>query len=154
MKLFSKASEYAIRSMLRVAETGSFDGFSPKQICAAAAVPEAFGRKALAAMVKAKIIRGTRGPGGGYAFLRDPRDVSLLDIVLAVDGPEAFAECPLGLLCKSRNCNKCHASNPDCGLGHVCPLHNLWRKTRRRVMKYLKSTTLADVRFRGRASAK
>ena len=102
MKLFSKASEYAIRAMLRIAETGSFDRFSPKEICATAGIPEAFGRKALAAMVKAKMIQGTRGPGGGYSFVRDPRDVSLLDVVLAVDGPGAFKECPLGIACSAR----------------------------------------------------
>ena len=153
MKLFSKASEYAIRAMLRIAETGSFDRFSPKEICATAGIPEAFGRKALAAMVKAKMIQGTRGPGGGYSFVRDPRDVSLLDVVLAVDGPGAFKECPLGIACSAREaarnskaCKKCHMQNPNCGLGHICPLHNLWGKTRRRVIKYLKSTTLSDIR--------
>jgi len=157
MKLFSKAGEYAIRAMMGIAETGSFDKFSPKEIFTAADVPEAFGRKALAAMVKAQIIQGTRGPGGGYTFVRDPRDVSLLDIVLAVDGPDAFKECPLGIICSAREaagnckvCKKCHASNPNCGLNHLCPLHNLWRKTRRRVIKYLNSTTLSDIRNRAK----
>jgi Rrf2 family protein len=153
MKLFSKASEYAIRAMLKVAETDSFDGFSPKEICAEAEIPEPFGRKVLAEMVKAQIIEGTRGPGGGYSFLLDPAAISLLDIVHAVDGPYAFAECPMGLRCEARKadgsfraCDKCNIPNPNCGLDHICPMHNLWKETRRSVIQHLDSPTLRDIK--------
>lgn len=153
MKLFSKASEYAIRAMLKVAETDSFDGFSPKEICTEAEIPEPFGRKVLAEMVKAQIIEGTRGPGGGYSFLRDPADISLLDIVHAVDGPYAFSECPMGLQCEAlkgdgsfRACDECSMPNPNCGLDHICPMHSLWKETRRSVIQHLDSTTLRNVK--------
>ena len=155
MKLFSKASKCAIRAMLQVAEDDSFDWFSAKQICTEAEIPEPFGRKALAEMVKAQIIQGTRGPGGGYSFLRDPAEISLLDIVLAVDGPYAFAECPLGLQCEAqrsdgsfRSCENCNMPNPKCGLDHICPMHDLWRQTRQSVIQHFESTTLRDIHDR------
>jgi Rrf2 family protein len=153
MKLFSKGSEYAIRAMLRVAEADAFEGFSPKEICAAAEIPEPFGRRVFAEMAKARILHGTRGPGGGYRFLRDPADISLLDIVLAVDGPHAFKECPMGLECEVqkasgdfRTCKKCNMPKPKCGLDHLCPLHDLWKQTKQSVICHLESTTLADIR--------
>jgi Rrf2 family protein len=153
MKLFSKASEYAIRAMLKVAETDSFDGFSPKEICAEAEIPEPIGRKSLAELVKAQIIQGTRGPGGGYSLVRDPADISLLDIVHAVDGPYAFAECPMGLQCQAQkpggilqSCKECDMPHPKCGLDHICPMHNLWKETRQSVIQHLNSTTLRGVK--------
>jgi Rrf2 family protein len=153
MKLFSKTSEYAIRAMLKVAETDSFGGFSPKEICAEAEIPEPIGRKALAELVKAQIIQGTRGPGGGYNFLRDPGDISLLDVVYAVEGPYAFVECPMGLQCKPQkaegmlqSCEQCNMPSPKCGLKHICPMHDLWKETRQSVIRHLDSTTLQDIR--------
>jgi len=155
MKLFSKASEYAIRAMLQVAEAGSFESFSAREIFDKAEIPEPFGRKALAEMVKAQIIQGTRGPGGGYNLLRDPADISLLNIIHAVDGPFAFDECPMGLQCEVqkadgsfRSCSKCTMPTPNCGLDHICPMHSLWKETRRSVIEHLDSTTLRDVRDR------
>lgn len=152
MKLFSKGSEYAVRAMLQVAETNSFEGFSPREICRQAEIPEAFGRKALAELAKAQIIQGTRGPGGGYRLLREPAKISLLDIVLAVDGDNAFAECPMGLQCEVqkaeqgfRSCKNCTLRSPKCGLGHICPMHDLWKETRWSVIQYLDSTTLGDI---------
>lgn len=153
MKFFSKCSEYAIRAMLQVAETHSFDGFSPKEICIEAGIPEPFGRKALAEMVKAQLIQGTRGPGGGYRFLRNPAKISLLDIVLAVDGQHAFDECPMGMQCEAqktakgfRSCKSCSLPNPKCRLDHICPMHDLWKRTRQLVISHLESTTLGEIK--------
>ncbi|RJP66107.1 MAG: Rrf2 family transcriptional regulator [Candidatus Abyssobacteria bacterium SURF_17] len=155
MKFFSKGSEYAIRAMLHVAESHSFDGFSPKKICAEAGIPEPFGRKAFAELVKAQIIQGTRGPGGGYNLMRDPADTSLLDIVLAVDGQHSFDDCPMGLQCEAqkaggsfRACKNCRIPKPKCGLNHVCPMHSLWKQTRQSVIHYLETTTLEDIKDR------
>jgi DNA-binding IscR family transcriptional regulator len=153
MKLFSKASEYAILVMMHVMETESLGRFSPKEMCAIAGIPEALSRRALVQLTKAHILRGTPGPGGGYRMVRDPADVSLLDIVLAVDGEKAFDECPLGMTCEyqssskdSQICDTCSFQNPLCGLGHICPMHKLWRQVRKVVVQYLESTTLQDIR--------
>ena len=149
MKLFSRGGECAIRAMLQVAQTQSFAGFSPKKICADAEISEPFGHKAFAEMVKAHIIQGMRGPGGGYSLLRHPAEISLLDVVLAVDGPNAFAECPMGASCQAQggsggafSCEGCTLPNPMCELRRICPLHDLWRETRKLVISELKLLTL------------
>lgn len=155
MKLFSKASEYAIRAMMQVVESDAFPSFSPKDICSEAGIPEAFGRKALWEMAKGQIIKGTPGPGGGYQFVREPSEISLLDIVLAVDGQNAFAECPMGKRCQAQSedeefhsCDKCALSSPKCELSNLCPMHQMWREIRQFVISHLETTTLEDIKNR------
>lgn len=155
MKLFSRASEYAILTLMHVVERDSLEGFSPKDVCASAGIPEAFARKGLAALAKARILSGTPGPGGGYRLLHEPSEVSLLDIVLAVDGDRAFEECPLGVRCDEADkddcslvCATCMLAEPTCGLDHLCPMHSLWRDAKDLVVSRLRTTTLADVRTR------
>jgi Rrf2 family protein len=155
MKLFSRASEYAILTLMHVVEHDSLQGFSPKEVCASAGIPEAFARKSLLALAKARILSGTPGPGGGYRLLHKPSDVSLLDIVLAVDGENAFDECPLGVRCDESSkhgtpliCATCMLMEPNCGLNHLCPMHNLWREAKELVVSRLKTTTLDDIRTR------
>ena len=153
MKLFSRASEYAILTLMHVVERDSLEGFSPKEVCSSAGIPEAFARKALVALAKARILSGTPGPGGGYRLLHEPSNVSLLDIVLAVDGDRAFDECPLGVRCNepgktSHVCATCMLAEPSCGLDHLCPMHTLWREAKELVVSRLQSTTLEDIQTR------
>ncbi len=155
MKLFSRASEYAILSMMNVIERGSLDGFSTREVCAASGIPEAFARKVLVALAKAHILSGTPGPGGGYRLVRQPAEVTLLDIVLAIDGENAFDECPLGVTCNgdhmsrsSAVCATCQLAEPNCGLNHLCPMHGLWHEAKDLVVGRLRSTTLENIRER------
>ena len=155
MKLFSKASRLAIRAMMYVVETDSLPSFSTKHVCSQSGIPEAFSRKALQEMTKAGILKGMPGPGGGYLVVRKLSEISLLDIVLAVDGQNAFAECPMGLRCQPqpadgglRSCKTCTSPRPKCGLSHVCPVHDLWKQTRQSVIDHLETMTLQDIRDR------
>jgi Rrf2 family protein len=138
MKIFSKASQHVIRGMMHALESESLPSFSTKEVCVQASIPEAYARKALQEMTKAGILKGVPGPGGGYRFVREPSEISLLDIILAVDGPNAFAECPMGL---------------RCGLSHLCPMHDLWKETRQVAIRHLQETTLQDIKDRLEGSA-
>ncbi len=155
MKLFSKASEYAIRAIMHVIESNSLPYFSPKEVCSGADIPEAFARKVLGAMAKAHIIKGTRGPGGGYEFVRELSEISLLDIVTIVDGENAFVECPMGLRCGAKSpsediqrCSACSLTSPECGLSHLCPMHEVWKEVRQSVIAHLERTTLQNIKDR------
>ncbi len=155
MRLFSKASQYAIRTVVSALETGPLPTFSVKRTCEKAGIPEAYARKALQEMTKAGILRGVPGPRGGYALIRKPSEVSLLDIVFAVDGQYAFAECPMGLRCQAQLkdggslcCDVCTLPTPMCGFNLICPMHDLWKKTRQSLITYLETTTLQNVKDR------
>jgi Rrf2 family protein len=155
MKIFSKASQHVIRGMMYALETESLPSFSTKEVCVQVGIPEAYARKALREMTKAGILKGVPGPGGGYRFVREPSEISLLDIILAVDGPNAFAECPMGLRCQAqkkgegfRSCQNCTIPKPKCGLSHLCPMHDLWKETRQVAIRHLQETTLQDIKDR------
>ncbi len=155
MKLFSKASEYAILAIMRAIETDSLDGFSTSDVCQGAGIPEPVGRKVLVDLAKGGLITGKRGPGGGYKLARKAENITLMDIVIAVDGPAAFEICPLGFRCE-RGLKDCRAANrgacptacPECGLGHICPLHGLWGDMRGMVTQRLESMSLEVMRRR------
>jgi Rrf2 family protein len=56
-------------------------------------LPERFLQKTLKPLVGAGVLRSARGARGGYALARDPKDVTLLEVIEAVDGPlRALAE--------------------------------------------------------------
>jgi Rrf2 family protein len=152
MKIFSKAVEHALRALMYVIEDDPHGRFSVAEVCDKAGVPLAYARKAFQAMARAGLLDSIPGPGGGYGFALPLKDISLLQVVEAVDGPEELSECPLGLRCDGgapgasrRRCQGCQLTAPNCGLAHVCPLHDLYRDVRSLVYPTLEGTNLADI---------
>ena len=78
-----------------------------------------------------------RGPAGGVALGRPAGQITLKEIVVAVDGPAVFHECVLGL--------------PGCGDRTPCPLHDEWAPARERVHRMFATATLGETAARIRA---
>lgn len=79
----------------------------------------------------AGLLTSKRGRGGGVALTRVPIEITLYEIVVAIDGEALFEECVLGL--------------PGCGEAPPCPLHEHWTDDRERMRTTFQNTTLADV---------
>ncbi len=62
--------------------------------------------------------------------------ISLLDIVVAIDGNDLVTECILGL--------------PGCGIDKPCPLHEMWASTRDEIKQMLENTTLVEMAHKGK----
>lgn len=163
MRLFSKGAEYAIRALMIAIEQGLDRRMAAPEICARADIPEAFARKGFQQLVHAGILEAVRGPGGGYRLSANPAKVSLWHIITAMDGPEQFGRCPLGVGCekvlqaadqKKFPCQSCEECHPRCGYEKACPLHDLWRDVRRTVIPRLANTTLQDIVDRYESAAK
>lgn len=74
------------------------------------------------------LIRSVRGAHGGYALAHPPRDISLRDIVEAVDGETCLVNC---------------VKNPQsCERAAICPTRNLWELVGSRINQTLESITL------------
>jgi Rrf2 family protein len=83
----TQASRYAIRALVLI---GSQDGkgyLTSENIARTANISEMFLLKALKPLVSAGVLRSLKGPGGGYQLARPAKDVTLLQVVEAVDGP-------------------------------------------------------------------
>jgi Rrf2 family protein len=86
MKL-SRMSSYAVRALVHLAGQETGWPVASHTIAQAKGMPERFLLKVLVALVRARILLSVKGPNGGYRLVRSAKDISLLEIVEAVDGP-------------------------------------------------------------------
>jgi Rrf2 family protein len=83
----SNASSYAIHSLVHMAAKKNSQLVPSHLIAREQGIPERFLLKVLRPLVNLGILRSVKGPNGGYRLARAPKDISLLEIVEAVDGP-------------------------------------------------------------------
>jgi len=86
MKL-SQTATYAVHAALRLAMAGSNAPVPSGRLAQEGKMPERFLLQILRDMAKRGILQATRGGGGGFRLARDPSEISLLELIEAVDGP-------------------------------------------------------------------
>lgn len=107
MQLISRTTEYALRAVLwLIQEPGRSQ--TTRQIATGTHTPPGYISKVLQLLAKAGLVRSQRGLGGGFQFAGDPAQVTVLDVINAVDPVERIHSCPLGL--------EAHGTK-------LCPLH-------------------------------
>ena len=90
----------------------------------------------LFALLRAKsLVRGVRGPGGGYYLDRDADDITISNIICAVDEWVEFTRC---------------GGRGDCREGHRCLTHALWDDLSKDIFDFLGDISLGDLVKRGR----
>ncbi len=87
--------------------------------------------KVLKPLAQAGLVQAFRGVAGGYRLARPAADISLVEIVEAMEGPLAMTECSI------------HEGN--CGIEHSCSARANWRRINDVVSDVLRSVTLADM---------
>ena len=87
-----------------------------------------------AALRSKQLVRGVRGPGGGYYLGRGADEISIANIICAVDEWVEFTRC------KGRE---------DCHGGQRCLTHSLWNDLSEQIFAFLSDITLADLVERG-----
>ncbi len=101
--MIPKTAEYALRAVVVLAREPQ-QAYTAEQIATTTRVPRRYAHKVLQALVQAGLVRSQSGPGGGYALLRSPEKLSLLDVVSAVEPIPRIRHCPLGLKGHTRLC--------------------------------------------------
>ena len=86
MKL-SRTVAYAVQATLQLAKSGSNLPVPCSQLASDGKMPERFLLQILRNLVTHGILRSTRGVDGGYMLVRPPDEVSLLEVIEAIDGP-------------------------------------------------------------------
>ncbi len=127
--MLSQTVEYALRAMSSLAYRPN-DLVPTSELAKTTKVPANYLAKVLQTLAGADLIMGRRGVGGGYRLARLPEEISLLEVVNAVNPVERITTCPLGL--------DNHGPN-------LCPLHRRMDEAARLVMELFGSTTLADI---------
>ena len=86
MKL-SRTVAYAVRATLQLAQTETAAPVPCSQLASDGNMPERFLLQILRSLVTHGILRSTRGVDGGYSLIKPPEEVSLLDVIEAIEGP-------------------------------------------------------------------
>jgi len=128
--LFSRKCEYALQGILYLAENQDQGNISAEQIALDLNISRDFISKTLQSLVKHGIIESHRGKAGGFSLARNPDSLSLLDIILIIDGNGIFESCVLGL--------------PTCSSESPCPVHEKWGPIREASKKMLATTPVSQ----------
>src|SRR5207244_6525546 len=86
MKL-TRASSYAIHALVFMAAQQQNKPVASHHIAKARGIPERFLLKVLKPLVSARVLHSIKGPNGGYRLARTAHDISMLEVIEAVDGP-------------------------------------------------------------------
>lgn len=86
MKL-SRTVAYALQATMQLAVSDSDTPVPCSQIASKGDMPERFLLQVLRSLVNHGVLRSTRGVDGGYMLIRSPEDISLLDVIEAIEGP-------------------------------------------------------------------
>lgn len=131
--MFSKSCEYGIRASIYVAKH-SLKGrkVSLKEVAKHTDSPPAFMAKILQKLVKTEVLSSFKGPTGGFYVAQERLEkLTLLSIVLAIDGEGIFENCTLGL-------RKCDGQKP-------CPMHFKFIVIRDEMREMLEGTSLQSL---------
>ncbi|MDD4196711.1 MAG: Rrf2 family transcriptional regulator [Syntrophorhabdaceae bacterium] len=124
----SRKADYAIRGMVYLALKPQGGVASIKDIAGFAEASRAFLAKIFQQFNKMGIVKSYRGTGGGFMLGRPAGDITLLDIVEAVDGPILGNTCLLG--------------KGTCSRDTTCPVHPVWKDVRQELRALLGRVTL------------
>lgn len=127
--MFSQTVEYALRAVVYLADQAP-EARTTDQISEATQVPKPYLSKVLQNLGRSDIVRSQRGVGGGVTLVKTPAELTILDVVDAVEPIVRIETCPLGL--------KSHGK-------HLCPLHRRMDDALAMVQSAFQKTTLAEV---------
>lgn len=135
--LLSKSCVYGLRASLFLATRENGEYVPIRKMSDKLEISFHFLTKILQQLTAEGIMESYKGPSGGIRLNQDGSEVKLMDIVLAIDGPQLLTECALGL--------------PGCGTKNPCPLHDKWAETRDSIRDMLENTTLTELVKKGQA---
>jgi len=127
----TRQADYALRAMIYLSRQTPNKRSATSQIAAAQKIPPSFLAKIISQLSIAGLINTSRGARGGVTLARPAEEVSVLEVVEAIDGPVALNECTL--------------SPAGCPFSENCPVHEIWCDARTELVKRLKSTNFADI---------
>ena len=134
--MLSNTCKYALRALIYLSKFSKENyRIGIKKISEDLKISSPFLGKILQNLVKQKLLVSTKGPNGGFSLGKKPEHVSLMDIVVNVDGEEYFTNCLIGLL----PCNQHDPEKP------YCPVHFKYEELRQQTADFYRKTSLKDI---------
>lgn len=130
--MISQTAEYALRAVVYLAtgEVGSAPGAqTTQQIAAGTSVPASYLSKVLQSLARAGLITSQRGLGGGFSLAKSATELTIYEVVMAVDTIPRIRSCPLGLETHDK----------------LCPLHQRLDEAAALIEAQFRATTIAEL---------
>jgi Rrf2 family protein len=137
--LFSTKAEYGVRLMIELGRQAGSEPVALSAVAEAERLPLSYLEHLVAKLRKAGLVTSTRGAHGGYRLARSPEEITMDEVVEALEGQiapmECFHETPEGkVLCS-------HEADGD----EACSTKLLWMRVQGGVTRALSGTTLAEL---------
>ena len=131
MRLISQGAQYAISAIIAISKHVEDGAVSASYLSKSLNCPTAYLSQVLAKLKEPGILKSQRGLNGGVYLARPVSDITMMDVIAAIDGTEFFDKCFMGIE----------------GCGHIepCPFHEFWSVERKKIEKWLTQTTFEQV---------
>ena len=126
-----RKGDYSVRAMLDIARHHGQGRRKARQIATVMDIPARYATQILADLVRHELLTAVAGPDGGYTLARPPDEITLLDVVDAVEGPTVLDTCVL--------------RGGPCDWTDACPIHATWWKAQQAFVNTLAGVTFAEL---------
>jgi Rrf2 family protein len=135
----TRQADYAVRAVLFLSGLENASRAPTSHIAREKQIPPSFLAKIVSQLSVAGVVQTSRGARGGVSLARPAEDISLLEVIEAIDGPITL--------------NECVVDASSCTFGEDCPVHSIWCETHEALVNRLKATNfeaLANADSNGR----
>ena len=128
----TKATAYALHALMYMARHITQLPVTTNTIAKGEGIPPGYLAKIFQRLTKARLVKGMKGRNRGHVFVRPPEEISLLEIIEAIEGKSLFDDCPL------KHC--------ECGgTPENCHIFTQWIRATRKIRDLFEETTLTTV---------
>ena len=127
----TRQADYAVRAVLYLANLGNNERAATSTVAEDQRIPPSFLAKIISQLSIAGLLHTSRGARGGVTLAREPKDISLLEVIEAIDGPIQL--------------NECVGEDKECTFDTDCPLRPVWSEAQNELVSCLKRTNFAQL---------
>lgn len=127
----TRLTDYGVMLLTYFAREGAQKVHSARELAQHTHLPQPTVSKILKTLAHNDLVTAHRGVKGGFSLARDPRNITVADVVAALEGPISMTECS--------------AHPGQCGVEPQCPVGSNWRRINQVVLNALKQISLADM---------
>ena len=131
--MISQKCQYALRAAFELARQSGHEPVTTAKLAEAEAIPEQFLEVIMGELKQGGFVASKRGRKGGYMLAREPREISVGDIIRFIRGPVAPVACVVG------------DPREICSFGGECVFLSLWRRAYEAASAVYDSTSLEDL---------
>jgi Rrf2 family protein len=139
--MLTRKGKYGLKAMIALAKEHGGGPVLIGDLAEQEAIPKKFLENILLALKHRGLVHSRKGPGGGYQLGRAPNEISVGDIVRALDGPLALVSCVS---------QTAYAPCEECVTEKDCAVRRIFQQVRDQTARILDGTTLKTAASRGR----